>query len=276
MSLYVTGDIHGNFIRLRELIKKHHLNKDDVLAIVGDVGFNYCMDHRELKNKKMISDLGVTIFCVRGNHERNPELLYSYESKQWNEGKVFWESQYPNLIFADDGEIYNIFGKKIFVCGGAYSVDKYYRALQFYRVNPDLIPSSYFTALVNIVMGVDGVSKKDKESLDNFLDNVPADKLFGWFKEEQPSALVKEKCLTVLKDCPVDIILTHTAPIEYEPTEVFIKGLNQEYVDKNTEKFLSEFNKIATYKQWFAGHYHTDKKVNDKFSLLYRDVVEIV
>ena len=37
------------------------------------------------------------------------------------------EEQYPNILFAKDGEIYNFHGKKVMPLGGAYSVDKYYR-----------------------------------------------------------------------------------------------------------------------------------------------------
>ena len=48
-------------------------------------------------------------------------------------GKVLIEEEYPNLIFAKDGEIYNIDGKKILVIGGAYSVDKQYRLLHGYK-----------------------------------------------------------------------------------------------------------------------------------------------
>ena len=48
-------------------------------------------------------------------------------------GKVFIEEEYSNLIFAKDGEIYNIDGKKILVIGGAYSVDKQYRLLHGYK-----------------------------------------------------------------------------------------------------------------------------------------------
>lgn len=48
-------------------------------------------------------------------------------------GKVLIEEEYPNLIFAKDGETYNIDGKKILVIGGAYSVDKQYRLLHGYK-----------------------------------------------------------------------------------------------------------------------------------------------
>jgi 3-oxoacid CoA-transferase subunit A len=47
--------------------------------------------------------------------------------KIWNDGIVYYESNYPKILYAKDGEIYNFGGKKVLVLGGAYSVDKYYR-----------------------------------------------------------------------------------------------------------------------------------------------------
>ena len=44
-------------------------------------------------------------------------------------GKVFIEEAYPNLIFAKNGELYDIDNKKVLVIGGAYSVDKNYRII---------------------------------------------------------------------------------------------------------------------------------------------------
>lgn len=49
------------------------------------------------------------------------------KKKIWNEGIVYVEEQYPNILFAKDGEIYNFNGKKVMPIGGAYSIDKYYR-----------------------------------------------------------------------------------------------------------------------------------------------------
>lgn len=40
---------------------------------------------------------------------------------------MYVEEQYPNILFAKDGEIYNFNGKKVMPIGGAYSIDKYYR-----------------------------------------------------------------------------------------------------------------------------------------------------
>ena len=37
---------------------------------------------------------------------------------------MYQEPEYPSLLFAKDGEIYNLANKKCLVIGGAYSVDK--------------------------------------------------------------------------------------------------------------------------------------------------------
>lgn len=45
----------------------------------------------------------------------------------WNGGTVLYEEEYPDILFAVDGEVYQIGDKKAMVIGGAYSVDKEYR-----------------------------------------------------------------------------------------------------------------------------------------------------
>ena len=41
--------------------------------------------------------------------------------------------EYPNILFARDGEIYNFNDNKVLVIGGAYSVDKFYRLRMGYK-----------------------------------------------------------------------------------------------------------------------------------------------
>ena len=73
------------------------------------------------------------MFCIRGNHEERPENISAYKEINMFGGKVFIEKDYPNLIFAKDGEEYNINSKKVLVIGGAYSVDKEYRLMHKYK-----------------------------------------------------------------------------------------------------------------------------------------------
>ncbi len=123
--IYITGDTHRDFSRLYDL----ETNENDMLIILGDVGINYFLDENDIKYKEYLKRFKLKIFCVRGNHEERPENIKSYKEKKMFGGKVFIEENYPNLIFAKDGEVYNIDDKSVLVIGGAYSVDKEYRLL---------------------------------------------------------------------------------------------------------------------------------------------------
>ncbi len=121
--VYVTGDTHGNFSRVDDF----EYEKGDMLIVVGDAGINYTLDYDDYLLKRNLNRDGIIYFCVRGNHEERPENISSYKEVDMFGGKVFVEDAFPNLVFAKDGEEYNIDGKSILVIGGAYSVDKKYR-----------------------------------------------------------------------------------------------------------------------------------------------------
>lgn len=127
--IYITGDTHRDFSRIYKLKK----DSDNMLIVLGDVGINYCLNEEDKNCKEYLKKLKLKLFCVRGNHEERPENISTYKEVEMFGGKVFIEEEYPNLIFAKDGEIYNIDGKKILVIGGAYSVDKQYRLLHGYK-----------------------------------------------------------------------------------------------------------------------------------------------
>lgn len=127
--LFLTGDTHGAFNRIMRFTNEYETTTEDILCILGDAGINYWLDERDYLIKGNLKDLPITLFCVQGNHEQRPFEIDNYKVKMWNGGLVYYEEEYPNLIFAKDGEIYEINGKKIMVIGGAYSVDKNYRIL---------------------------------------------------------------------------------------------------------------------------------------------------
>ena len=125
--IYITGDTHGDFSRIERFCDKFHPSKDDVMIILGDAGFNYYGGKRDQRAKKRMAELPITIFSIHGNHEMRPGTIPSYRLQKWNGGMVFVEDEYPNLLFAVDGEVFDMGGQKTIVIGGAYSVDKYYR-----------------------------------------------------------------------------------------------------------------------------------------------------
>lgn len=94
-----------------------------------------------------------------------------------------------------------------------------------------------------------------------------------WFENEQPSEETKSYVEQQLqnRENKIDIVLSHTCPVKYEPTEVFIQGLDQSTVDKSTEEWLGEIEEKLDYKRWYCGHYHTVKKI-DKMQFMFEDI----
>ena len=127
--IYITGDTHRDFSRL----DKMEFNKDDLLIILGDAGINYYLNEEDNKFKEYLKKYNVKMFCIRENHEERPENISTYKEIDMFGGKVYTEEDYPNLIFAKDGEEYNIDGKRVLVIGGSYSVDKEYRLMYGYK-----------------------------------------------------------------------------------------------------------------------------------------------
>ena len=131
--ILITGDTHRNFNRIKYFCKKFQTTVDDILIILGDVGINCYPGDEDRLLKEDLAKLPLTLFCIRGNHEQRPEDIDTSKEVIWHGGKVYVEAAYPNLIFAKDGEIYDIDGKKTMVIGGAYSVDKWYRLKMNYK-----------------------------------------------------------------------------------------------------------------------------------------------
>lgn len=172
----------------------------------------------------MLESLPITVFAIHGNHEMRPYTIDSYKEKQWNGGAVFYEEDFPSILFAKDGEMFNLDGKQTIVMGGAYSIDK----------------------AVRIAYG------------------------WGWWEDEQPSVEIKKYVESQLENTgwSVDVVLSHTVPLKYEPVEVFLSGVDQSKVDKSTEIWLDWIEDKLSYQKWYCGHYHTEKKI-DKLEIMF-------
>lgn len=126
MRLFITGDTHGNFTRIKRFTERFNTTENDILIILGDVGLNYKgKSDKFIKSK--VSEYPITLFCIHGNHDKRPGRVPGYSVERWNSGRVYRDWRYPNQIFAIDGEVYTIKGHSFMVIGGAYSIDKQYR-----------------------------------------------------------------------------------------------------------------------------------------------------
>lgn len=121
--IYITGDCHREFKRIKYFCSKFQTTKNDYLIILGDVGINY-YGQLDKPLKQELQDLPITFLCIQGNHEERPANIKTYQEINMFDGIVYQEKDYPNLIFLKDGEIYNLNNQKVLVIGGAFSVNK--------------------------------------------------------------------------------------------------------------------------------------------------------
>ena len=154
--IYITGDTHGDFERIGRFCERFSPTKDDVMIILGDAGFNFYGGYRDEYNKRRMTEQPITIFSVHGNHEIRPANIPSYQIQEWHGGKVWAEDKYPNLLFAMDGEVYDLDGQDAIVIGGAYSVDKPWRIMCGYGWWPDEQPDEETKNKVEAVLTARG------------------------------------------------------------------------------------------------------------------------
>lgn len=92
-----------------------------------------------------------------------------------------------------------------------------------------------------------------------------------WFSDEQPDDKTKAYVEQQLATHPIDIVLSHTCPLSYQPREVFLSSVDESTVDSSTEQWLDRIEKTISYKRWYCGHFHTDKTIN-KLRFMFNDI----
>lgn len=219
----ITGDTHGQVeSRLSKIIYNMDslIPEETAVIILGDAGINYYLNKTDRKKKQLISNFGLRVYCVRGNHEERPQNIdgMMLVDDADVDGKVYVEERFPLIRYFVDGGEYTIDGKSTLVIGGAYSVDKYYR-----------------------------------------LARAAGRSFSGWFKDEQLSAKERAEILSKVAGKHYDFVLTHTAPITWEPTDLFLGGIDQSMVEKDMEYWLKEVSMSISWEHWLFGHYHADR-----------------
>lgn len=232
-----TGDTHGTLKRFYPSAFTVEDPKTTGIIILGDAGFNYYLNHRDIELKRAAARMSFTFYLVRGNHEARPqdiegmELIYDENVR----GNVYCEPEYPNIRYFLDGGFYNIDGKNVLVIGGAYSVDKMWRLT----------------------------------------------KGWSWFENEQLNDDERVHITDCIKDYladgnHLDLVLTHTAPIGFEPTQMFLDCIDQDYVDKSTETWLQAIYDLIPKDCFFLfGHYHGDLIMGDNIAMLYERIIDL-
>lgn len=248
LNVYIMGDIHGSVHPIKEFIRRNkdkQFNDTDILILLGDSGLNYHLDERDYFFKKALCKLPFTYFVIRGNHEERPSICMQNNPDKWEwseffSGSIFQEKEFPQIKYAND-------------MPESYFIPKedgtYYSTLVF--------PGAY--------------------SVDKFYRLMNK---WNWFENEQlsPEEMDWGKGIIKFRE-EWDLVLSHTCPIIYEPTDLFLPTIDQSTVDKTMERFLGEIEYSTNYKAWLWGHYHKYRDYprpdGRRRTMLFHEVIEL-
>lgn len=239
-KFFLTGDTHGRVVERLETLKSKYPDlkpAETALIILGDAGLNFYLNNSDYKNKKQVNDMGYIVYCLRGNHEERPENISGMTIMVDHDihGEVYVESMFSNIRYLMDGNVYDFGIFKTLCIGGAYSVDKWYRLQNFRQSNG----------------------------------------WCGWFAEEQLFLDEMNYITKKVKNNYFDFVLTHTCPRYWEPTDLFIGGIDQSAVDKSMEDWLDRLKDQINFTVWCFGHYHADRTEDEGVEQYFYDIEEL-
>lgn len=245
---FVFGDIHGSFKPIRDFYlrnkEKEKFDGSDTIILLGDAGLNYYLHSRDDEVKAKLGRYPFTYFIVRGNHEERPSICASKNPEKWTK-ETFWgnsvwvEKEYPYIKYAEDGPaVYNI---------------PYVAIPASLRDDNEETGDIEWEDLMGewktlVLPGAYSVDKDFRLRMG-----------WSWFPNEQMSIEEREQAWDIIREnnYKFDIILSHTCPCSFEPTDLFLDFIDQSTVDKDTERFLGAIEyALEDYKAWLWGHYH--------------------
>ena len=230
MSIYITGDKHGNKDKFlyNDSLFERVATYGDTLIVCGDFGYIFDDSPKEYAFLNVFINKPYITCFIDGNHE-NFDVLNSYVVEKYCGGyahiiKCDMDGN-PKLIHLMRGQIYEIENHKLFTFGGATSVDKDYR--------------------------VPGIS---------------------WWEAEMPTDEEYEDAFhnLELNNYEVDYIITHTAPDKI--ANLFSKDISGE---KRLNDFLQRIDELTTYKHYYFGHFHDDRDLDSKHTVLFNEIRNI-
>ena len=98
---------------------------------------------------------------------------------------------------------------------------------------------------------------------------------FHWFAEEQLSAEEMSHAEKEFSGKYYDFVFSHTAPLDWEPTDLFLNCIDQSIVDKTMEVWMNKFKEMINWKCWCFGHYHADRVERPYVEQFYVEVEDL-
>lgn len=256
--IYVTGDTHCDFKRFtkKERMKmQFEIKPSDYIIICGDFGLLWAKDKEFQYNLEWLSGLPFTILWVQGNHE-NYNMIEEYQLEEWNGGKVRHIAR-DKIILLERGQVFNIEGNRFFTFGGASSHD----------ISGGILDrkSSDFT---------EQKKKIHKSGLNYRIRNE------SWWEQELPSEdELMEGLINLSKvNYKVDFVISHCMANRMQTKLVqCITGGHSSLLmpqDVLTDYFEMLEDKLI-FKHWFCGHYHEPMELDNKHTILYKNIVRL-
>lgn len=224
--IFITADLHGSFKPIRDFYiymnsnynKSSSLTEEDVIIVLGDFGGNYFFNHRDKEFKEKLKSYKAQFFIVRGNHEQRPSLCAEKYPNLWTKEKMF------------DNQVW---------------VEKEFPFIKYAIDFPCVYNIHGHKTLI-----IPGAYSPDK------LYRIEHN--WSWFEGEQLTEEEMKYGLNLIKENnnKFDIILSHTCPIIFEPTDLFLPTINQNLVDRTTERYLGNIEYNVDYKLFLWGHFH--------------------
>lgn len=96
-----------------------------------------------------------------------------------------------------------------------------------------------------------------------------------WFEDEQLTADEMAYADREYRGRHYEFVFSHTCPLSFQPTDLFLRGLDQSTVDNTMEVWLESFKDKIEWKYWLFGHYHADRIERPYVEQFCMDVVPL-
>lgn len=263
--IYLTGDCHGDFGRFsrrRRMQLPFELTQKDIVIICGDMGLLWADDREFAYYKKWLSALPFTILWVQGNHE-NYNMIAAYPVSIWHGGKVRHIVE-DKIILLERGQIFELEGKRFFTFGGASTHDIQGGILD--RMSPTYAKDRKRANKRGLPYRVSGVS---------------------WWAQELPSETEMQEGRKNLNQAGnrVDYVISHCLSGRMQDVlkAVLAAGSDEKTAHESNAygkdiltTYFDELEATLQYQHWYCGHYHVNLNVDERHTVLYKEITVLV
>ena len=237
MNIFVCGDLHGQFYSVRNFyensVKGNPVEEEENwMLCLGDFGAQFYFDYRDRNFKEKLGKFPFKYFVIRGNHEERASNRAAAEPDAWEEVNIFEGICLREKAYP---HIYYAYDE-----GGVYNID---------GRKTLVIPGAY--------------------SVDKWYRLRQG---WSWFPDEQ---LTGQEMARLPKDYAwnhYDLVLSHSCPYQFRPTDLFLASIDQSTVDTSMELWMSQLSEKITWGVWCFGHYHEDRIEGPRVEMFYREI----